>query len=378
MRVGLVITGDLETLTGGTLYDRIMVDYLRSRGHVVDILSRPPGRGYGRQLAGNFSRSLLRQLRRRPPDILLQDGLCHPSLFLQNRRLRAVSKGPVVALLHQVLSSQPRKKWQNTLFRMVEKQYLQSVDACIFNSQTTRDAATACGAGVCPNIIAQPAGDRLGSLHSTDDITARSREKGPLRLLFLANVLPHKGLHRLIDALAAVSLQVWRLSVVGSLTMNNSYARQIGARIDACGLSQNIRFLGVQDGPALSAILKKSHLLVLPYSHEAFGIVFLEGMAFGLPAVGSSVGAAREIIRQGENGFLVAPEDSAGLAKIVEDLHTDRNRLDTMSRRALEVFRTQPGWQDTMEKIHVFLKTLAEGSPVLPVTNGDSPGAIAA
>jgi glycosyltransferase involved in cell wall biosynthesis len=359
MRVGLVITGDLKTLTGGTLYDRILVDYLRSRGHVVDILSLSPGRGYGRQLAGNFSRSLVRQLKRRPPAILLQDGLCHPSLFLQNRRLRAVSDGPVVALLHQVLSSQPRKNWQNAALRVVEKQYLQSVDACIFNSRTTRDAASDCGAGACPNIIAQPAGDRLGSLHSTDAITARSRETGPLRLLFLANVLPHKGLHRLIDALAVVSMRVWRLSVVGSLTMDNPYARKMVARVGACGLSQNIRFLGVQNGPALAAILKKSHLLVLPHSHEAFGIVFLEGMAFGLPAVGSSIGAARETIRHGENGFLVAPEDRAALVKIVEDLHGNRNRLDAMSRRALETFRTQPGWQDTMEKIHIFLKTLA-------------------
>lgn len=359
MRVALVITGNLKTLTGGTLYDRILVDYLRSRGHVVDILSLPPGQGYGRQLAGNFSHSLVRQLKRRPPDILLQDGLCHPSLFFQNRRLRAAGNRPVVALLHQVLSSQPRKNWQNAVFRVVEKRYLQSVDACIFNSRTTRDAASAAGAGAYPTIIARPAGDRLGSVHSFDAITARSREKGPLRLLFLANVLPHKGLHRLIDALAPVSTQVWRLAVVGSLTMNKPHARKIGARVAACGLSRNIRFLGVQDGPALAAILKTSHLLVLPYSHEAFGIVFLEGMAFGLPAVGSSVGAAREIIRHGENGFLVAPEDSAGLAKAVRDLYADRNRLDAMSLRALETFRMHPGWQDAMEKIHVFLKALA-------------------
>ncbi|MGA8242683.1 MAG: glycosyltransferase, partial [Desulfobacterales bacterium] len=84
------------------------------------------------------------------------------------------------------------------------------------------------------------------------------------------------------------------------------------------------------------------------------------GMAFGLPAVGSSLGAAREIIRHGENGCLLAPEDSAGLAKVVEDLYANRNRLDVMSQRALATFRMHPGWQDTVEKIHVFLKTLAE------------------
>jgi hypothetical protein len=56
----------------------------------------------------------------------------------------------------------------------------------------------------------------------------------------------------------------------------------------------------------------------------------------------------------------VAPEVSAGLEKVVEDLYADRNRLDVMSRRALATFRTHPGWQETMKKIHVFLKTLAE------------------
>jgi hypothetical protein len=38
MRIAVVIAGDLTTLTGGTLCDRIMVDDLRDRGHVVDIL----------------------------------------------------------------------------------------------------------------------------------------------------------------------------------------------------------------------------------------------------------------------------------------------------------------------------------------------------
>ena len=57
--------------------------------------------------------------------------------------------------------------------------------------------------------------------------------------------------------------------------------------------------------------------------------------------------------------FLWLLSDSAGLATVVEDLYADRNRLDAMSRRALATFRAHPGWQETMEKIHVFLKTLA-------------------
>lgn len=361
MHVALVITGNLKTLTGGTLYDRLLVDHLCRRGHRVSICSLPAGQGYPRRLAANLSRSLANSVRHAAPDILLEDGLCHPALFLQNQRLRAVVKGPVVALLHQVLSSQPRPIWQNTAYGLVEKRYLHSVDACIFNSRTTRAAAMAAGAPDVPAIIARPAGDRLGSMESSASVSARAREIGPLRLLFLANVLPHKGLHRLVDALAAVSLRMWRLTVVGSLAMDSSYAQEIMARVAARDLSRNIRFLGVRDGPALAAILNESHLLVLPYSHEAFGIVFLEGMAFALPAVGSTAGAAREIIRHGENGFLVEPGDPAAMAKIVAGLFADRDRLDALSQNALATFRGYPGWRETLEAIHVFLKKLAAG-----------------
>ncbi len=356
MHVGLVISGDLETLTGGTLYDRILVDDLRRRGHRVTVCPLPAGQGYTRRLAANFSRSLAGSVRRAAPDILIEDGLCHPALFLQNKRLRAVVKGPIVALLHQVLSSQPRPNWQNAAYGLVEKRYLHSVDACIFNSRTTREAA---GAPGVLSLIARPAGDRLGTMASRAAVAARAREKGPLRLLFLANVLPHKGLDRLIDALAAVPLPMWRLTVVGSLTMDRAHAQKTKARVAARGLSTHIRFAGARDGPALAGILTESHLLVLPYSHEAFGIVFLEGMAFALPAVGSTAGAAGEIIRHGENGFLVAPRDSAGPAKIVTDLFGDRDRLDALSQNALATFRRYPGWRDTTGKIIEFLKKLA-------------------
>ncbi|MFZ0610793.1 MAG: glycosyltransferase family 4 protein [Desulfobacterales bacterium] len=361
MRLGLVITGDLKTLTGGTLYDRILVDDLRRRGHAVTIYSLPAGQGYPCQLAANLSRSLVSKVRHDAPDILLEDGLCHPALFLQNQRLRAVVNGPIVAILHQVLSSQPRPNWQNTVYGLVEKRYLHSVDACIFNSRTTREAAVAAGAPDVPGIVARPAGDRLGTVTSSASVSARAREKGPLRLLFLANVLPPKGLHRLIDALAAVSLRMWRLTVVGSLTMDSPYAQKTMTRVAARGLSPNIRFLGARDGPELAGILNESHLLALPYSHEAFGIVFLEGMAFALPAVGSTAGAAREIIRHGENGFLAEPGDPAAMKKIVAGLFAGRDRLDAMSHKALATFRRYPGWRDTMEKIHVFLKKLAVG-----------------
>ena len=53
MRVGLVIYGSLETLSGGYLYDRKLVDYLRRQGDEVQIISFP-GQDYARHLLHNL------------------------------------------------------------------------------------------------------------------------------------------------------------------------------------------------------------------------------------------------------------------------------------------------------------------------------------
>ena len=58
MRLGLVIYGDLETMTGGFLYDRKLVHHLQNKGDEVDVVSLP-WRRYGRSLLDNGSGDLL-------------------------------------------------------------------------------------------------------------------------------------------------------------------------------------------------------------------------------------------------------------------------------------------------------------------------------
>ena len=88
MRVGLVIYGGLETVSGGYLYDRMLVRHLRARGDSVEIVSLP-WRDYARHLGDNLSAALYRRLRDGAWDVLLQDELNHPSLVAVNRRLGA-------------------------------------------------------------------------------------------------------------------------------------------------------------------------------------------------------------------------------------------------------------------------------------------------
>ena len=53
----------------------------------------------------------------------------------------------------------------------------------------------------------------------------------------------------------------------------------------------------------------------MPSSYEGFGIVYLEGMAFGLPALATTAGGAAEIITSGQDGFLVLFPATDALAR---------------------------------------------------------------
>ena len=343
MKIGLIIYGSLDTMSGGYLYDRKLVAYLRSQGDTVDVISIPPG-GYLRHLLDSPTFRL-------PPDldIVIEDELVHPSVLFANGRNASI---PVVSLVHNLHSSERRAAWKNALYRQIERWHLSSVDGYIFNSPVTAQTVTRLLGVSKPGVLAPPGGDRLGRLEP-DAVQRRAARGGPLRLLFLANVTPLKGLHVLLDALAPLAPNCCTLDVAGSLDVEPSYARQMQRR--AAARRVPVTFHGVLDGPPLVALLKASNVLVVPSFWEGFGIAYLEGMAFGLPAIGTTAGAIPQMIREGENGYMVAPGDSAALAEIIGRLSADRALLTRLSARALSYFAACPTWEQSAAIVRGFL-----------------------
>ena len=357
MRIGLIIYGSLDTMSGGYLYDRRLVDHHREQGDHVEIISLP-WRSYLLHLTDNLHYHLPADL-----DILIEDELNHPSLLMVNAQPHPY---PIVSLVHNLHSSEKRPAWQNTFYRALERQYLRSVDGFIFNSQTTRQAVNLLVEGspssVRPNIVATPGGDRLGSL-TFEEAHRRAIQPGPLRLIFLANVTPLKGLHVLLEAINQMSSD-FRLDVVGSLEVDTAYAREMQYFTMANGLQPRVAFHGILDGPHLIDKIKQAHVLVIPSFYEGFGIAYLEGMAFGLPAIGTTAGAIPQLISDGENGYLIEPGDSKMLAHRLQALAADRELLARMSLAALRHFQLQPTWAQSMESIRKYLlRTTDMGRP---------------
>ena len=350
MKIGLLIYGSLDTLSGGYLYDRKLVEYLRSRGESVEIISLP-WRNYISHLGDNLRFRLPGGL-----DLLIQDELNHPSLLKANSLFHQY---PIVSLVHHLRSSELHSRLIRWFYKRVEKQYLSSVDGFIFNSITTKGVVTGLiGEGV-PSIIAYPPTDRFGNPISVQDVKKRGEEPGPLKLVFLGNIIPRKGLHTLLQALHRQDFD-FRLDIIGSLVADPMYAREMRQMVSDYHLSNKVSFHGHFETQALNERLGQSHVLVVPSSYEGFGIVYLEGMAFGLPAIGTTAGAASEIIRDGQTGYLINPGDSVTLATRLQELSQDRELLTKLSLQALVRYEAQPIWEITAETIRQFLYRMVD------------------
>jgi glycosyltransferase involved in cell wall biosynthesis len=358
MRVGLLLYGSLDTLSGGYRYDRELVQHLRAAGDEVDIISLP-WRTYGQHLFDNFSRALLKRLRSGRWDVLLQDELNHPSLFWINRRWKRTDPPhcPTIAIVHHLRASEQHPAWRKVLYRWIEHLYLASVDGFVFNSQTTRTAVEALVGKARPSVVAYPAGNRFTAQLTEAEVLARAHQSGPLRLVFVGNVIPRKNLLLLLRAAGRLPKATWKLAVIGQLGVDAAYTRTIRQYLQRHDLNENVVLHGALSDQELAAELAQAQLLAVPSEYEGFGIVYLEGMGFGLPAIASTAGAAHEIITSSVTGFLVGPTEVETLAAHLHMLATQREQLAQMGLAALDRYRAHPTWDQSMARIREFLAT---------------------
>lgn len=354
MRLGLVVYDGLDNTSGGYRYDRQLVDHLRERGHGVQVRALP-ARRYGCRLLDNVSTDVVADLSDWDVDVVLQDELCHPSLIRANRRLPAGT--PIVSIVHHLRCSEPRSGWRTALTRAVERRYLDTVDAFVYNSEPTRDAVEAL-VGPTTGVVAPPAGDHFDPALSRDRIRTRAREDGPLRVVFVGSGIERKGLHTLLRGLADRPDGEWTLTVVGDRTVGDDYAGRIERLVDSLGVGQAVRFVGRVSDERLASILRRKHVLAVPSSYEGFGMVYLEGMGFGLPALASIAGGASDIVTPGETGFLVHPGDAEAVGAALGSLATDRDRLSEMGVAARSRFESHPTWSDVAERVEAFLEAM--------------------
>ena len=357
MRVGLVIYGSLDTLTGGYLYDRKLAEHLTAHGDDVEVVSLP-WRNYARHLSDNASRALARRLDGGRFDVLVQDELNHPSLVLTNRRLADRSACPIVAMVHVLRVDELAGSRLRPLYAAAERRYLGGVDGAVFCCDATRASAERLVGRPLRGTVAHPCADHLDAPATEAAIRGRASRGGPLRVVSVANVVPRKGLLVLVEALARLPRDRWQLTVVGSLAMDRAYVRRVRRRVARLGLQDSVRLIGAVANRDVAAHLSDSDVLVVPSSFEGLAIAYLEAMRVGLPVIASTAGGAGEVIDDGSEGWLVAPGDVQTLASRLGRLCEDRELLARMGLAARGRAERHPRWDESLGHVRAFLRTV--------------------
>ena len=167
---------------------------------------------------------------------------------------------------------------------------------------------------------------------------AGARDGVPL-VLFAGEVGTRKGVDLLIPALARLAARggAWRCLVAG-----NGEVARYAALARAQGLADRVAFTGWLSSADTHALMRQAAIVVLPSRIEGLPLTLLEGACAGAALVATDVGATSDIVRDGINGRVVAPEPGA-IADALGALLADPERLAAMGRASRALYEQEFG-----------------------------------
>lgn len=149
----------------------------------------------------------------------------------------------------------------------------------------------------------------------------------PFRILFVGGIGQRKGVKYLLDAYIRMRSPSTELVLAGPLPADLSPLKPYEGKVTLTGRLDQV------------AVLREMHLadvLVLPSMFEGFGLVIPEAMATGMPVIASTHSAGPELIRDGQDGFVIEPDDVESLAGHLDWLATHRQQARQMGKEAAE------------------------------------------
>jgi glycosyltransferase involved in cell wall biosynthesis len=175
----------------------------------------------------------------------------------------------------------------------------------------------------------------------------------PPRLLCLGRLSPEKGFDVALEAFAVLlgRFPTARLVVAGGGPERAALERRVGE----LKIAQSVEFVGWVAPDAVSALISKASLVVIPSWTESLPLVAAEAGQMERPTVATRVGGMPEVVVDGETGLLVEPGDSQALAAAIVSLleHPERAReLAAAARRHAERLFSLEGCVDSYDALY--------------------------
>ena len=249
------------------------------------------------------------------------DWICYTHLRLAavQRAVPRILARPYAIFLHDVEAWTPLS---DPMRRVMAGAFLR-----LANSRHTADRVAAANPSAGPIVacpLALPA-----TTGATPPAVTIAIDIGPRPIVIVGRMTAtdaYKGHDQLIDAWPRVLAQVPDATLI--CVGEGDDVERLQAKAAGVGAGHAVRFTGFVDDATRAAIYDRAVALAMPSRREGFGLVYVEAMAAGLPCVGSIHDAAREVIVDGETGFLVDQADTdAIVARLVALLRDETLRV---------------------------------------------------
>ena len=239
--------------------------------------------------------------------------------------------------------------------RKVKRFVLRRADAVVVNSSATQE--------VCRGIF-----DRDYPIIPMGVDTNRFSRQGKkqagktLELLFVGRVTEEKGVEYLCQAVAALHKQhrAVHLTIVGDGPLRPQLENYVADN----HLSQAITLAGWVQQSQLAPYYEQADIFVGPsIEHvsgwrEAFGVVFAEASAMGLPVITTSTGGIKDIIKHEVNGLVVPQKDSGAIVSALERLQGDPKLRETLGRNGRRYIQDNFSWEVIAARYTALFKQL--------------------
>ncbi len=185
-----------------------------------------------------------------------------------------------------------------------------------------------------------------------------TNNESAIHLLFVGRITTQKGVDVILRALAEMKTsRPWKLSVVGTGPYLDEFrALAKSLRIDNC-----IEFTGWLDRPDVRRLYDEADVFVFPSRYEGMPNVVLEATACGIPVIGTRIAGTEQIIRDGENGFLIDVDDQTTLADRIKQLIENDNLRIDMGKKARRVAEAEWSWEKRGEELETIIESAIEG-----------------
>lgn len=330
--------GDLDSLTGGYIYDRRIVDGLRASGWRIAVHSLSERFPDPDDEALAQARRTLAKIPEGMPVVI--DGLALGAM--PELAHAAAARRPLVALVHHPLAQETGIDCASAArLHDSERRALAAARHVIVTSPATARALEDYGVAADRVTIVEPGTERA-------PLACGSGSDEP-QLLCVATLTPRKGHAVLFDALARIADRRWRLTCAGSGRRAPETTAALERQLERLGISQRVRLIGELPPQGLVPLYHRADIFVLASYLEGYGMALAEALARGLPVVSTLAGAIPETV-PADAGILVPAGNVLALAEALARIMDDRDLRTRLAAGARAARTRLPSWRDAAER----------------------------